>query len=115
MDEKDFLQRALKAYDNPQCISVDEFKADLDRLSHIKRLLTKYQDGSGPANERLVLNHLVICFNIFSETTVDLIFHKLEEHQWGIIIPFLLILRICISCSAKSSLFNSLLTKLEFL
>lgn len=92
MNEKTFLQRALKAYDNPQCVALDEFKSDLDRFSHIKKLITKYKNGSSPLNERLILNHLVICFNVFGAETVPLILYRIEREDWGILFPFLIML-----------------------
>lgn len=92
MNEKTFLQLALHSYDNPSCISVDEFKADLERFSYIKKIFNKYLDGSGQSNERLVLNHLVICFNIFGNAALDLVFYKVDQNQWGVLIPYLIFL-----------------------
>lgn len=92
LNEKNFLQRALRAYDNPQCVSVDEFKADLDRFSHIKKIITRYKDCGGALNERLILNHLVICFNVFGDQTIPFSFHKVPESNWGILAPFLILL-----------------------
>lgn len=90
--EKTFLHRALKAYDNPQCITVDEFKSDLDRFSHIKKLITKYKNGTGSLNERLIINHLVICFNVFGDESVKLALYRVDKEDWGILFPFLILL-----------------------
>ena len=90
--EKTFLQRALKVYDNPQCITLDEFKSDLDRFSHIKKLITKFKNGSGPLNERLILNHLVICFNVFGDESIKLALFKVDKEDWSILFPFLILL-----------------------
>lgn len=89
--EKTLLQRALNCYDNPQCITIDEFKSDLDRFSSIKKLITKYNDGSD-LNERLILNHLVICFNVFGATAVLFLLFKVDREKWGILFPFLILL-----------------------
>lgn len=93
LNEKTFIQRALHCYDNPQCISLDEFKSDLDRFGNIRKIFYKYLDGTGSINERLVLNHLVICFNVFGNDTLDLAFYKLEDNRyWGLIIPYFIFL-----------------------
>lgn len=92
INEKNFIQRALHCYDNPQCITVEEFQEDLNRFSHIKKLVTKYAEGSGEINERLVLNHLVVVFNVFGIDAVDFILYKIDEKYWGIIFPFLILL-----------------------
>ena len=90
--EKNFLTRALKAYDNPQCITLDEFKSDLDRFSHIKKLITKYKNKSGDLNERLILNHLVVCFNVFGDSTLHLSMFRVNREDWGVLFPFFVLL-----------------------
>ncbi len=92
LNEKNFLQRALNCYDNPQCVTLDEFKSDLDRFSHIKKIITKYADGTGVLNERLLLNHLVICYNVFGDHATEFILFKIQKKYWGILFPFLLLL-----------------------
>lgn len=89
--EKTLVQRALNCYDNPQCITVEEFKSDLDRFSSIKKLITKYKEGY-VLQERLILNHLVICFNVFGPTSVLILLHKVDREKWGILFPFLILL-----------------------
>ena len=90
--EKNFLQRALKAYENPQCITLDEFKSDLDRFSHVKKLITKYKNGTGALNERLILNHLVICFNVFGDESILLAMYRVSKEDWDGLFPFFILL-----------------------
>lgn len=92
ISEKNFLQRALRCYDNPQCITLDEFQEDLNRFSHIKKIITKYAEGQGEINDRLVLNHLVTLFNVFGLDALLFVLFKIEEKHWGIIFPFLILL-----------------------
>lgn len=92
ISEKNFLQRALRCYDNPQCITLEEFQEDLNRFSHIKKIITKYSEGPGDLNERLVLNHLVTLFNVFGPEALLFILFKIERKYWGIIFPFIILL-----------------------
>ena len=92
LTEKTFLQYALKAYDNPACLSLDEFKQDLDRFSYIKKLITRYKDGSSDLKERLLLNHLVICFNVFGIFAFDFLLFKIPRENWDVLFPFLILL-----------------------
>ena len=55
---------AIKHYDNPQCEGESEFQDDMKRFKYVKRLLRKYKD-SGELKERLILNHLIVIFNVF--------------------------------------------------
>ena len=55
---------AAKHYYNPKFIDVEEFQEDLKRFKYIKRLLNRYIE-TGRLSERLILNHLVVVFNVF--------------------------------------------------
>lgn len=92
ISEKNFVQRALRCYDNPQCITLEEFQEDLNRFSHIKKIITRYAEGSGELNERLILNHLVTLYNVFGLEATSFVLFKIEKKYWGIILPFLILL-----------------------
>lgn len=55
---------AMKHYVNPQCSSIDEFHEDLNRIKYLKRLFRKYKTH-GVLREQLILNHLIIFYNVF--------------------------------------------------
>lgn len=55
---------AAKFYDNPDCLDMLEFQDDINRIKYIKRLFRKYHD-SGVLKERLIINHLVVLYNVF--------------------------------------------------
>lgn len=55
---------AAKYYDNPDCLDVLEFQDDLNRIKYLKRLFKKYHD-TGVLKERLIINHLVVLYNVF--------------------------------------------------
>lgn len=92
INEKNFLQLALHSYDNPQCVTVEEFKADFDRFSLIKKIITKYSSDGNELNERLILNHLVISFNVFGANSLLFLLYKIERKNWPILFPFLILL-----------------------
>lgn len=89
MTDKDFLQTALKSYDNPQCISVDEFRSDLERFAYIRKILIRHKENNEILNDRLILNHLVICFNLFGTSALDLALHKIDKSLWPYLLPYL--------------------------
>ncbi len=64
IDESNFLLFAAKCYENPSCMDQLEFEDDLNRIKYIKRLFRKYRDGK-ELRERLVLNHLIVLYNVF--------------------------------------------------
>ena len=92
LNEENFLLFAAKYYNNPQCLDVDEFYDDLSRFKYIKRLLRKYQQ-SGIIQERLVLNHIIVLYNVFGiEAANRMIFYKIEKELWPALKTFLVYL-----------------------
>lgn len=88
INEDNFLLYAAKYYDNPYCYNVEEFYEDLNRFKYVKRLFGKYLD-SGEIKERLVLNHLIILYNMFGDATTTMLFFKLSGF-YPILKPFLI-------------------------
>jgi len=83
---------AAKHYYNPKCIDSEDFFEDLKRFKYIKRLLNKYEQ-TGQLSERLILNHLIVVFNVFGfQAGLDMLELKIELKHWGVIKPFLLFL-----------------------
>jgi len=91
LNESNYLLFAIKFYDNPQAVTRDDFESDLKRIRYIKRLLKRYKN-SGELKVHLILNHLIILFNVFNDATVPLLFYNLEEELWPSIKSFLLFL-----------------------
>jgi hypothetical protein len=79
--EDNFLLYAAKHYDNPQCYDTIEFYDDLKRFKYIRRLFNIYKE-SGELRDRLILNHLIILYNVFGvEPTTRMLFFKLLEFK----------------------------------
>jgi hypothetical protein len=91
LNESNYLLFAIKFYDNPQAVTKDDFESDLKRIRYVKRLLKRYKN-SGELKVHLILNHLIILFNVFNDATVPLLFYNLEEELWPSIKSFLLFL-----------------------
>ena len=91
LNESNYLLFAIKFYDNPQAVTRDDFESDLKRIRYIKRLLKRYKN-SGELKVHLILNHLIILFNVFNDATVPLLFYNLEEDLWPSIKSFLIFL-----------------------
>lgn len=78
---RSFQLFAAKHYDNPSCLSDEEFLDDLRRFKYIKRLFNKYLEG-GDLNERLILNHIIIIYNLFGvEAASKMLFLKLAGFE----------------------------------
>lgn len=79
---------AAQNYNNPSCISKEEFDEDLCRFRYVKRLCSKYQE-TGEIKERLLLNHLVILYNLFGPACTAMLYFKISEQDWSVITPFM--------------------------
>ena len=63
LNNENFELYAANNYRNSSCISAEEFYEDLARFKYVLRLLRKYRD-SGIIQERLVLNHIIVIYNV---------------------------------------------------
>ena len=89
LTEKNFLLYAMQHYENPQCVEVEEFNDDLKKIKYIKRLFNQYAI-EGVLKERLLLNHIIVFYNVFSvEAATRILFYKLEENIWPMLKTFL--------------------------
>ncbi len=91
LNEDNYLLFAIKFYDNPQSITMEDFQSDLKRIRYVKRLLKKYKN-TGELKVHLILNHLIILFNVFNDAAIPLLFYNLEKELWPSIKSFLIFL-----------------------
>lgn len=80
LDESTFLFYAAKYYDNPACADLDEFEEDIKRFQYLRKLFNRYRIN-GDLKERLILNHLIILYNVFGLETTNLLFMKLDKYH----------------------------------
>ena len=94
LNEDVFTLFAARHYYNPTCIDAEEFHEDLKRFKYVKRLLNRYLDN-GKLAERLIMNHLVILFNVFGyDAGLKMLEYKLEPKHWSVVNPFLIYLKV---------------------
>ena len=91
LTENNFLLFAMHHYDNPQCHSVVEFEEDMKRFLYLKKLFTRYSQND-ELRERLILNHIIVLYNIFGDAATTMLFYKLEEKYWRSLVTFLVYL-----------------------
>ena len=92
LNEKNFLLFAMQHYENPQCVEVEEFNDDLRRIKYIKRLFNQYHTEN-ILKERLILNHIIVFYNVFSvQAATRILFYKIDEEFWPMLKTFLLYL-----------------------
>jgi hypothetical protein len=91
LEDGNFVLYAAKYYDNPQCSDTAEFYDDLNRFKYLKRLFNRYE-ADGDLKERLILNHIIVLYNVFGQPAATrMLFFKLEG-QWHLLKPFLIML-----------------------
>ncbi len=79
--DDNFVLFAAQNYNNPSCIDTNEFLEDLKRFQYLKRLFAKYEE-SHDFKERLVLNHVIVLYNLFGlNATTRMLFFKMEEYS----------------------------------
>lgn len=113
LNDDNFLLKAMHSYDNAQCHTVQEFEEDLKRFQYLRKLLKRYKKD-GELRERLILNHIIVLFNLFGDSTVDMLFFKVEEEYWPTLVTFLLYLnRISEERASELSLDQTIVTALR--
>jgi|TARA_R100000084_G_C4617495_1_gene131386 hypothetical protein len=91
LTESNHVLFAIKHYENPQSVTVDDFMEDMKKFKYLKRLFKRYLN-SDVLRVNLILNHLIILFNVFGEGTIPLLMYKLEHEYWSILKTFLIYL-----------------------
>ena len=92
LNDDNFLMFAMREYNNMQCTDIEEFYDDLKKIKYIKRLFNVYRNN-GQLKERLILNHLIIFYNVFTvQAGTRILFYKIEKDFWTILKTFLVYL-----------------------
>jgi len=60
------ILKAMRAYHNPSCLTIADFKEDYSRPSKIKRLLGKWRKSKDDLNVGLVIAHIIAVYNVFN-------------------------------------------------
>lgn len=91
LTHKNYFLYCAKYYDNPQCVDIDEFREDLNRIKYIKKLITRYEQR-GELRERLILNHIITLYNVFGCDHLPRILYLKMKPYMKYISPFLILL-----------------------
>jgi hypothetical protein len=87
------LLYAIKAYDKPNCV-MSEFAEDMKRFNYLKRLFKRYRK-IGEIKEQLILNHIVVLYNVFGpEVATRLLFFKVPKDDYSTLKTYLIFLSI---------------------
>ena len=93
LTSENFLLYAVKAYDKPNCI-MSEFKEDMKRFNYLKRLFRRYRKMDD-LRERLVINHLVVIYNVFGvEVATRMLFYKMSKDDYSALKTYLIFLKL---------------------
>ena len=91
LNNENFIIYAMKAYDRPNCL-MSEFKEDMKRFNYLKRLFHKYRK-SGELKEQLVLNHLIVIYNVFGpEPATRMLFYRMAKEDYSVLKTYLIFL-----------------------
>jgi len=91
LNDDTFLVYAIKNYNNPECTGMNDFEDDVKRFKYLKRLFNRYET-SEVLSDRLIINHLIVLYNVFDVAATTMLFYKTEERHWPILKTFLVFL-----------------------
>jgi len=91
LTQDNWVMFAIKHYDNPTSVTYSDFEEDLNRIKYIKRLLRRH-DTTGELKSHLILNHIIVMYNVFDDAATPLLFYKIEANYWSILKAFMLFL-----------------------
>jgi len=84
LTEDTFELYAAKYYDNPYCLTKDEFKQDLNLISTIKRM-SQWLDSDCKDVVRLrrFVNNTILFYNVFDHSAASTMLHfKTSDEHW---------------------------------
>lgn len=81
LNDDNFLLFAIKHHENPQAVTKEDFRKDLNHFKYIKRLIKKYRK-TGELKTHLLINHFIVLYNIFGEATTPMLFFKIDREMW---------------------------------
>ena len=92
LTSRNFELFASQHYNNPECCDIEEFREDLTRFKYLKRLLRRYEQY-GDLQERLILNHIIVLYNVFGIDAANrMMWFKIEPEHYSMLKTFLIFL-----------------------
>jgi len=94
LTKENFLLYAAKHYQNPHCTSISDFDQDCKRFVVARTLMRNYYKR-GRIPIRLLLNHVIVCTNMFgNRPAVNLFFYYCEDELWPCLVAIFEFLNI---------------------
>lgn len=95
LNKNNLLWFAAQHYDNPFCSSVNELKKDLNTSKYLTRLFNRYSK-TGEIKNRLVLNHLILFYNVFDTLAAHkILFFSVRNKYFPQLKSYLLYMERC--------------------
>ena len=91
LNESTYILFAIKHYESPHCVTREDFDEDMKRFKYLKRLFKRYYKDN-KLRTHLIINHLIILYNVFGEAATPLLFFRLEREYWSLLKTILLYL-----------------------
>jgi len=91
LTQDNWILFAIKNYNNPQSVTYSDFEEDIKKFKYIKRLFRRYET-TGELKTHLILNHIILLYNVFGDAATPLLFFKIEDNYWPVMKAFLLFL-----------------------
>lgn len=91
LTSENIMLYCMKAYDKPNML-MSEFNDDMKKFNYLKRLFQRYRK-EGDLREQLVINHLVVLYNVFGpEVATRLLFYKISKEDYSALKTYLIFL-----------------------
>ncbi len=91
LNQDNWVIFAIKNYNNPQSVTYSDFEEDIKKFKYIKRLFRRFET-TGELKQHLILNHIILLYNVFGDAATPLLFYKIEKNYWPVMKAFLLFL-----------------------
>lgn len=104
-NDRQFRQLAFQYYNNPSCVSIEEFDNDVKMFNTVANTIEKYVTQH-KYTERLVLNRIIITHNMFGMFTCDGLFWKVDQQYWPTLKTYLEFLRLIPEYSPYNDITN---------
>jgi len=59
---------------------MSEFEEDIKRFQYLRKLFSRYRQDN-ELKERLILNHLIVIYNVFGPQATNMLFMRLHEYH----------------------------------
>lgn len=91
-NDNEFLLHGMRHYDNPSMTSIEEFKEDIKKFVYVLSLINRYKNEK-TLSERLLLNHIIIIFNVFGNGAIDMFYYRIPKDLWPIIETYMFFIK----------------------